>query len=159
MAKRLSIKSSPKERHSEGPEQRKAPAILFGLDGTLLDSAYEHVMAWREALGEEGIYIPNARIHRCVGMSGKLMLRTIFTELGREVSQRQIERLEQVHKNRFEKQLSSIRVLPGARELLRYLTRIGIGWAIATKGLTNALANCSARSISCFFSSLPVFLP
>jgi HAD superfamily hydrolase (TIGR01549 family) len=123
-----------KARLTESPEQRKTPSFLFDLDGTLLDSAYEHVMAWREALIEEDIYVPNARIHRCVGMSGKLMLRTIFRELGRRVSQPQMERLEAIHKTRFERRLKSIRVLPGARELLRYLTRVGLRWAIATGG-------------------------
>ena len=66
-----------KARLTPAPEQKKIPSFLFDLDGTLLDSAYEHVMAWLDALIEEDIYIPNARIHRCVGMSGKLMLRTI----------------------------------------------------------------------------------
>jgi HAD superfamily hydrolase (TIGR01549 family) len=123
-----------KARLTESSERGKTPSFLFDLDGTLLDSAYEHVMAWREALIKEDICVPNARIHRCVGMSGKLMLRTIFRELGRRVSQPQLERLEAVHKRRFERRLKSIRVLPGARELLRYLTRVGIRWAIATGG-------------------------
>jgi beta-phosphoglucomutase-like phosphatase (HAD superfamily) len=107
-----------KARLSEVPEQRKTPSFLFDLDGTLLDSAYEHMMAWREALIEEDTYVPNARIHRCVGMSGKLMLRTLFKELGRRLGQPQMERLEAIHKTRFERRLKSIRVLPGARELL-----------------------------------------
>ena len=124
----------PKARSTKGPEKRKTPSFLFDLDGTLLDSAYEHVMAWREALIEEDVYVPNARIHRCVGMSGELMLRTIFKELGSRLSQPQMERLEATHKTRFERRLKSIRVLPGARELLRYLTRAGVRWAIATGG-------------------------
>ena len=123
-----------KARLTEGPEQRKTPSFLFDVDGTLLDSAYEHVMAWREALIEEDIYVPNARIHRCVGMSGKLMLRTIFKELGRRLSQPQTERLEASHKRRFERQLKSVRILPGASELLKYLTHVGVPWAIATGG-------------------------
>jgi HAD superfamily hydrolase (TIGR01549 family) len=126
--------SRTQERSSEAREQPTAPAFLFDLDGTLLDSAYEHVMAWREALIAEGIYIPNARIHRCVGMTGELMLRTIVTELGGKMSQRQIKNLEKVHKRRFERQLSSIRILPGACELLRHLTHLGVRWAIATGG-------------------------
>ncbi|MFI5071121.1 MAG: HAD family hydrolase [Terriglobales bacterium] len=123
-----------KARLTEHLEHKKIPSFLFDLDGTLLDSAYEHVMAWREALIEQDIYIPNARIHRCVGMSGKLMLRTIFKELGRRLSQPQAERLEAIHKTRFERRLKFVRVLPGARELLKYLTRVGAPWAIATGG-------------------------
>jgi HAD superfamily hydrolase (TIGR01549 family) len=123
-----------KSRLTEAREQKKTPSFLFDLDGTLLDSAYEHVMAWREALIEEDIYIPNARIHRCVGMSGKLMLRTVSKELGRRLSQPQTERLEASHKRRFERRLKFIRVLPGACELIKYLTRVGVRWAIATGG-------------------------
>src|ERR1700681_3610692 len=111
-------KEKSKNRYSDQSAQPVQPAVLFDLDGTLLDSAYEHVTAWQEALKDEDIHIPNARIHRCVGMSGKLMLRTIFKELGREISDRQIDRLEGLHRNRFSKKLTSIRVLPGARELL-----------------------------------------
>jgi HAD superfamily hydrolase (TIGR01549 family) len=68
------------------------------------------------------------------GMSGKLMLRTIFRELGRRLSQSQIKRLEAIQKTRFERRLKSIRILPGARDLLKYLTRVGVRWAIATGG-------------------------
>ena len=134
MPKHFLKKSKSKNQYSDQSAQPIKPAILFDLDGTLLDSAYEHVMAWQEALEEENIHVPNARIHRCVGMSGKLMLRTIFKELGRASSGRQIERLEELHKNRFSKKLASIRVLPGARELLKHLTALTIEWAIATSG-------------------------
>jgi HAD superfamily hydrolase (TIGR01509 family) len=128
-----SIQEKSTKQHSIARENHE-PAILFDLDGTLLDSAYEHVMAWREALEDEGIEIANARIHRCVGMSGRLMLRTIFRELERRIGDRQIERLEKIHKRRFQKKIPYIRVLPGARELLRYLTRVHVRWAIATSG-------------------------
>ena len=51
-------------------EKTPTPAILFDLDGTLMDSNYEHIAAWREAFRTKGLEIPSARIHRCVGMSG-----------------------------------------------------------------------------------------
>jgi HAD superfamily hydrolase (TIGR01549 family) len=134
MPERQSPRRPANDEPSEKPEAPRRPAILFDLDGTLLDSNYEHILAWQEALREDGIHIPNARIHRCVGMSGRLMLHTLFTELDRKVGARRMERLGNLHKKRFEEKLSSIQVLPGARELLRYLTRIGIRWAIATGG-------------------------
>jgi beta-phosphoglucomutase-like phosphatase (HAD superfamily) len=71
---------------SEAPGELHTPAILFDPDGTLLDSAYEPASARQEALNEEGVQVLNARIHRCVGMSGKRMLNTLFAELGRKVS-------------------------------------------------------------------------
>jgi HAD superfamily hydrolase (TIGR01549 family) len=92
------------------------------------------VIAWHEALQTERILLPNARIHRCVGMSGKLMLRTLFAEMGRKVSPAKIEQLEELHKEKFKKRLASIRVLSGARELLQYLSHLGVRWAIATSG-------------------------
>ena len=48
-------------------------AFLFDLDGTLVDSVYQHVLAWREALDREGIDLSVWRIHRRIGMSGGLI--------------------------------------------------------------------------------------
>ena len=46
------------------------PAFLLDLDGTLVDSVYQHVLAWREALEEAGIELAVWRIHHRIGMSG-----------------------------------------------------------------------------------------
>src|SRR5437867_3511851 len=54
--------------------QRRGPAFLFDLDGTLVDSVYQHVLAWREALEQGGIELAVWRIHRRIGMSGGLFL-------------------------------------------------------------------------------------
>ena len=124
----------PKTPSDEGLGQRKTPSFLFDLDGTLLDSVYEHVTTWREVLFDDGIYVPSARIHRCVGMSGALMLHMLFKELGTKLSEPRTKRLEARHKVRFEQLLKSIRVLPGTRDLLRYLSYVGVRWAIATGG-------------------------
>ena len=115
-------------------EKTPVPAILLDLDGTLMDSNYEHIAAWHEAFRSKGLEVPNARIHRCVGMSGRLMVRALFTELGRNIAPRKIEQLEQVHKRNFVKKLEYVHMLPGARELLRDLSRRGVKWAIATGG-------------------------
>ena len=115
-------------------DKTPALAILFDLDGTLMDSNYQHVVAWQEAFRSKGLEIPNARIHRCVGMSGRLMLRSLLTQLGQNIGSRKIEQLEDIHKRNFEKRLSSVRMLPGARELLRDLSHRGVKWAVATGG-------------------------
>jgi HAD superfamily hydrolase (TIGR01549 family) len=112
----------------------KKPALLFDLDGTLVDSVYQHVTAWREALDAKGIRVPTVRIHRSVGMSGKLMLQEIFAEQGLKPNPQKFDALEKLHKRNFESCISAIQVLPGARELPRFLSRIGIQWAIATSG-------------------------
>jgi beta-phosphoglucomutase-like phosphatase (HAD superfamily) len=70
------------------------PAILFDLDGTLLDSNYEHVLAWRLALRHEGLEIPNAFPHRCIGMRGELLIKAVFKDIGRTSRDLTKERLE-----------------------------------------------------------------
>ena len=58
------------------------PALLFDLDGTLVDSVYQHVTAWQEALAELGIPLSVWRIHRRIGMCGGLFLDALQRETG-----------------------------------------------------------------------------
>ena len=109
-------------------------AFLFDLDGTLVDSVYQHVLAWREALEEGGIYLAVWRIHRQIGMSGGLFVNALARETGHSVSAEQAERIHQVHGEAFKRYASQVRALPGAQELLSYLTKSGVPWAIATSG-------------------------
>jgi len=114
--------------------QTGQPAVLFDLDGTLVDSVYQHVLAWREALEHEGIDLSVWRIHRRIGMSGGLFLRALDREVGIQITAEQAERLQQVHGEGVRRRLDQIRPLPGARELLRRLSDGGVPWAIATSG-------------------------
>ncbi len=109
-------------------------AFLFDLDGTLIDSVYQHVLAWREATQAAGIELPVWRIHRQIGMSGGLMLNAVLRETGRPVSQKDAERIQRVHAEMYAKQASSLRVLPGAQELLDTLADHRVPHAIATSG-------------------------
>ena len=90
-------------------------AFLFDLDGTLVDSVYQHVLAWREATQAAGIELPVWRIHRQIGMSGGLMLHALWRETGRPVSKDEAERIQRVHAEAFARQALSLRVLPGAK--------------------------------------------
>ena len=110
------------------------PAILFDLDGTLIDSVYEHVIAWAASLRSVGIVVPNWKIHRRIGMNGESMVRQLLREPNVRQRSVRVEPLEKKHDVAFKKATSTIRLLPGARELLRYLSRSGIRWAIATTG-------------------------
>ncbi len=112
----------------------KAPAILFDLDGTLMDSNYEHVAAWRLALRREKVEIPNAFLHRCIGMRGDLLARAVYKEIGKRPGSESIEELEKLHKAYFENNLRSVKPLPGAAALLKVLSRRKVPWAIATGG-------------------------
>jgi len=108
--------------------------FLFDLDGTLVDSVYQHVLAWREATQWAGIELPVWRIHRQIGMSGGLMLNALLRETGRPVSQEEAEQIQRVHRESFAKQAFSLRVLPGTHELLDTLAAHRVPHAIATSG-------------------------
>jgi HAD superfamily hydrolase (TIGR01509 family) len=109
-------------------------AFLFDLDGTLVDSVYQHVLAWREALEAAGIELSVWRIHRKVGMSGGLFANALLRETGREVTAEDAALLRRLHAEAYARRGSQVRPLPGALELLRALTDGGTPWAIATSG-------------------------
>jgi HAD superfamily hydrolase (TIGR01509 family) len=108
--------------------------MLFDLDGTLIDSVYQHVIAWREALEAEGIDIPVWSIHRKIGMSGGLFARALLRETGTQLAQGGVDRLQNAHRDAFVRYAPGVRPLPGAVALLRHLTEVGAPWAIATSG-------------------------
>jgi HAD superfamily hydrolase (TIGR01509 family) len=111
-----------------------APALIFDLDGTLVDSVYQHVLAWHEALHESGIELSVWRIHRRIGMSGGLFTRQLLRETGGALDEARLERLRKLHAEAYLRRIDQVRPLPGARELLARLTELGCAWAIATSG-------------------------
>jgi HAD superfamily hydrolase (TIGR01509 family) len=127
---------------------RIEPVFLFDLDGTLVDSVYQHVLAWKEALDAEGIELSVWRIHRKIGMSGGLFTHQLLRETGLEISTERIERLRLAHAAAYRKHASQIRPLPGACELLSWLSEAGILWAIATSGrMETAAVNLQALGV------------
>ncbi len=110
----------------------KQAAFLFDLDGTLVDSVYQHVLAWHAALEREGISLSIWRVHRRIGMSGGLLINMLLRETGLALEPARIERLAKWHAEAYLRHAGDIRPLPGARKLLDALTEVGIPWAIAT---------------------------
>jgi HAD superfamily hydrolase (TIGR01509 family) len=125
------------------------PVFIFDLDGTLVDSVYEHVLAWQEALTAEGIDLSVWRIHRKIGMSGGLFTNQLLRETTQDITPDRIERLGRLHAQAYQKFKGKIRPLPGARELLEVLTRAEIPWAIATSGrMETASQNLAALGVN-----------
>ncbi len=111
-----------------------SPAFLFDLDGTLVDSVYQHVLAWRDALEQAGLPLAVWRIHRRIGMSGGLFVNALARETGRTLNADEVARVQLLHMEAFRKYSAQVRPLPGARDLLAYLAGAGVAHAIATSG-------------------------
>ena len=90
------------------------PSFLFDLDGTLIDSVYQHVIAWRTALWRIGIDLSVWRIHRRIGMSGGLFVSALLRETGRTLSEADIAMLQKAHSEEYLARVDSVRALPGA---------------------------------------------
>jgi HAD superfamily hydrolase (TIGR01509 family) len=117
------------------------PAFLFDLDGTLVDSVYQHVLAWRDALEEAGMPLAVWRIHRRIGMSGGLFVNALARETGRRLTHDEVARMQQLHAEAFRRYSAQVRPLPGARALMAYLAQSGVPHAIATSGYQEGAAS------------------
>jgi HAD superfamily hydrolase (TIGR01509 family) len=130
-------------------------SFLFDLDGTLIDSVYQHVQAWHEALHAAGIELSVWRIHRKIGMSGGLFVDMLRREAGIEITPGVLEQLLKDHAAAYLRLAPRVRPLPGAQELLGHLTRMNIPWAIATSGLM-ATARVNIESLGIDPSRVPI---
>lgn len=109
-------------------------ALIFDLDGTLVDTVYAHVFAWQRALEEAGMPLDGWKIHRRVGMSGGLFTRAVAREVGHPLTAEQAEALQRRHGELFRQLLPGRRPLPGAVALLRHLREARVPHGIATSG-------------------------
>jgi HAD superfamily hydrolase (TIGR01509 family) len=128
-------------------------AFLFDLDGTLLDSVYQHVLSWREALEAHDIRLSVWKIHRKIGMSGGLFTQGLLRETGRPLSPELIAAVQEAHAEAYQRRMDQVRPLPGAQELLDHLSAVQVPWAVATSGRTGSAA--AARR----FLDIPLDVP
>jgi len=103
-------------------------AVLFDIDGTLVDSNYLHVEAWHHAFQTTGQQVDAWRIHRGIGMDSATLLSTLVGERSDEW----VEHAKSLHTRFYEDLAPRLRVFDGARELLVELDRRGIRVVLAT---------------------------
>jgi len=126
------VSSAESDRPTDRPSHQ--PAFLFDLDGTLIDSVYQHVVAWAEALEGVGITLSAWKIHRRFGMSGGLFVTALARELDTGLDAETLARLPGLHADAYLRRSEDVRALPGAVKLLSSLTEHGVPWALATSG-------------------------
>ncbi|HTS15891.1 MAG TPA: HAD family phosphatase [Candidatus Sulfotelmatobacter sp.] len=107
-------------------------ALLFDLDGTLVDTVPVRIAAWLAAFDEVGLRADRARVAGLIGSDGRELARTIAARAGRRLDEEEVERLDRRAGELHEAANVDPRPLPGARELLLGLTGSPISWAIAT---------------------------
>jgi len=91
------------------------PAVLFDVDGTLVDSNFHHVVAWHHAFLDVGMEVPCWRILGLIGRSGSELVQLL---LGNDLADAQGSHVEKLHTKYFVDSAPLVRRLPGARELL-----------------------------------------
>ena len=109
-----------------------AGGVILDLDGTLVDSVYQQVVAWRRSLDECGIQLSVWKIHRRIGMSGDLLINALVRETNRELDAALVDEIRRCYSQAYAEERQSVRPLPGARELIEALISDGVAWAIAT---------------------------
>jgi HAD superfamily hydrolase (TIGR01549 family) len=96
------------------------PAFILDVDGTLVDSNYQHAIAWDRALSEHGAEVPIWRIHRHIGMGGDQLVAAVA---GEEAERSAGDAIREAESRRYSELIGEVRVLPGARELITELAR------------------------------------
>ena len=109
-------------------------AVIFDLDGTLVDTVYAHTFAWWQVLQDAKLPVPAWKVHRLIGMSGGLITKAASHEVGRDLSDEEVQRLQDRHGALYKKLLPERTPLPGAVELIRHLHSSKIKFGIATSG-------------------------
>ncbi|HEV7179988.1 MAG TPA: HAD family hydrolase [Candidatus Baltobacteraceae bacterium] len=107
-------------------------ALIFDLDGTLVDSVFEHVTAWHLAFLNAGIDVPAFELHKRIGMTGELLIDAIAEAHGIAISPTSREAISAAHAERYRKVIHRVPALPGAKMLWSVLRARGVPWAIAT---------------------------
>lgn len=106
----------------------RSAAVLFDVDGTLVDSNYLHVHAWSRAFAEEHFEVSSWRVHRCIGMDGSTLVDTLSDGAEEDVQ----HRLKDLHSRYYQETAGLLKQLPGARALLERVEQLGLQAVLAT---------------------------
>ena len=112
------------------------PAVLFDVDGTLVDSNYLHVHAWYRAFNDVEVDVEAWRIHRSIGMDGS----TLVASLAEGADDDTRSRLKDLHSRYYRETAPLLRRLPGARELLEAVDKLGLQIVLATSAPEDELS-------------------
>lgn len=127
--------------HADG---RRPDAVIFDLDGTLVDTVPARIAAWREVLSGEGIERSDAELAPMIGIDGRRLAREAAAATGRSLSDADAERIDRLAGERFDEHNRRPRALPGAREALGRLEEAGVTWAIGTSSRAEQVATSVA---------------
>jgi HAD superfamily hydrolase (TIGR01509 family) len=111
-------------------------AVLFDIDGTLVDSNYVHVDTWSRAFADAGVSVPSWKIHRCIGMDGDKLLEAL---VGASDSAVALE-AKDLHSDYYSEASGRLQILPGARDLLQRIEDEGLTVVLATSAPESELA-------------------
>jgi HAD superfamily hydrolase (TIGR01509 family) len=111
-------------------------AVLFDIDGTLVDSNYLHVHAWQRAFDRLGFTVEAWRIHRAIGMDGTSLVTSLTMDAPNDV----IDRLKELHSQYYRDTVELLRPLPGATALLDEVAALGLQVVLATSAPKDELS-------------------
>lgn len=114
------------------PEHSDIDTVVLDVDGTLVDTVYQHTVLWAEAFAAAGVDVPMWRLHRAIGMGGD---RLVAEVAGDEVERQHGDAVRDRHDRAFDEVIDKVRPLPGAAELLDELRRRGLKVVLATSGI------------------------
>ena len=106
-------------------------AVLFDIDGTLVDSTYHHAVAWHRAFARYDVPVALWRLHRSIGMGGDKLVGQVA---GEAVEQRAGDDLRAAWREEYLKIKAEVQPLPGASALVRALSDSGFLVALASSG-------------------------
>ena len=142
---RVGVEVVELHRHPAGivrpmPPNHEPAAIIFDLDGTLVDTVPDRIAAWAEALGERSISVTADDLRPMIGMDGRRLAREVTGRDGPTLSDDEAEELDRRSGELFDKRNTDPRPLPGARSLLAALDERRVTWAIATSSRPEQVA-------------------